>query len=94
MILPKTKTSALILPILTIAMSFFITNTTYAAGNTRDNIVKKSYLQGLGVCYELKNGGTDDDYKEGWWPFISNVKDDNYESMTPDQYQLAEEVTT
>lgn len=94
MILPKTKTSALMLPILTIAMSFFITNTTYAAGNTQDNIVKKSYLQGLGVCYELKNGGTDDDYKEGWGPFTSNVKDDNYESMTPDQYQLAGEVAT
>ena len=94
MILPKTKTSALILPILTIAMSFFVTNTTYATGNTQDNIVKKSYLQGLGVCYELKNGGTEDDYKEGWWLFISNVTDDNYESMTPDQYQLAGEVTT
>lgn len=94
MILPKTKTSALILPILTIAMSFFITNTTYAAGNTQDNIVKKSYLQGLGVCYELKNGGTEDDYKEGWGIFTSNVLDDNYEPMKPDQYQLAGEVKT
>lgn len=94
MILPKTKTSALILLILTIAMSFFITNTAYAAGNTQDNIVKKSYLQGLGVCYELKNGGTDDDYKEGWGIFASNVLDDNYEPMKPDQYQLAGKVTT
>lgn len=94
MILPKTKTSALILLILTIAMSFFITNTAYAAGNTQDNIVKKSYLQGLGVCYELKNGGTDDDYKKGWGIFASNVLDDNYEPMKPDQYQLAGKVTT
>ncbi len=82
------KNKCKFLPFLTLFCFFallFAPNTTYA--DTKDNIVKKSYLQGLGQCYSLKNGGTEDSYKTGIFGWGTKTNDNGVE-MNPNYHQL------
>ena len=82
------KNKCKFLPFLTLFYFFallFAPNAAYA--DTKDNIVKKSYLQGLGQCYNLKNGGTEDSYKTGILGWGTETNDNGVE-MNPNYYQL------